>query len=260
MVHFCSALLAQHPGALDNLFATNRIRMNHIFSGAIVNSVNSVWEGCLESLLVYWLTGGFPARMSVHSLDDIDSDLFRPNFPDGQVLRAIEVPYRNPHRLQRDFLLYQSGYPPRRGRFFVSNGTLGNVAVIRRPPANNQPVAGPCLIWRGTLSSGGEGSEGGYAQYNGKLLHGITTAPLLLITYVPYHHAVLPNGLAFQDPPGPSQSPWPSRCIFVHHQVSQLPVQFRRDSAMQHSNIRRRSLLHGLYPLTITRSPLHHCS
>ena len=34
---------------------------------------------------------------------------------------------------------------------------------------------------------------------------------MLLITFAPYHRAVSPNGLAFQDPPGSSQSPWPSR-------------------------------------------------
>ena len=42
--------------------------------------------------------------------------------------------------------------------------------------------------------------------------------------------------------------------VFVHHQVSQPPVQFRRDSTMQHSNIRCRGLFtEGLPPLLVIR-------
>ena len=142
--------------------------MNYIFNGAITDSV---WQEGLERLLRYRLTGMFPAAMSAHSFDDIGSDSFPPKFPSGQALRTVHSPCRNPHRLQRDFLLYQAGYPPRRVRVSNSNGPLGNVAVIRRPPSNNQPIAGPCLIWRGSLSGSTDGKDGGYAQYNGKLLH-----------------------------------------------------------------------------------------
>ena len=42
--------------------------------------------------------------------------------------------------------------------------------------------------------------------------------------------------------------------VFVHHQVSQPPVQFRRDSAMQHRNIRCRGLFtEGLPPFLVIR-------
>ena len=109
--------------------------------------------------------------MSAYPTDRFDSDAFRTNFPCNRPIDTVTVPHCNPHRLQRDFLLYQIGYPPRTIRVSNSNGLLGNVAVIRRPPANNQPVAGPCLIWRGSLSGTLNGNDGGYAQYSGKLLH-----------------------------------------------------------------------------------------
>ena len=109
--------------------------------------------------------------MSAQRFEFSDCDLFRPSFPSGQLLRSVRVEYRNLHRLQRDFLLYQAGFPPRANRVSSSNGPLGNVAVIRRVPVNNQPVAGPCLIWRGSLSGTKHGSDGGYAQYGGKALH-----------------------------------------------------------------------------------------
>ena len=75
--------------------------------------------------------------MSAQRFEFSDCDLFRPSFPSGQLLRSVRVEYRNLHRLQRDFLLYQAGFPPRANRVSSSNGPLGNVAVIRRVPVNN---------------------------------------------------------------------------------------------------------------------------
>ena len=92
-------------------------------------------------------------------------------FPSGQVLRSVRVMYRNPHRLQRDFMLYQTGYPLRNIRVSSSNRLLGNVAVIRRGLINNQPNASPCLVWRGSLSGTWNGPDGGHAQFGGKALH-----------------------------------------------------------------------------------------
>ncbi len=142
--------------------------MHFIFNGSITGSV---WQAGLDRLLLYWLTGRLPAPMSAYPTDHFDSDAFRTNFPCNRPVDTLTVPHCNPHRLQRDFLLYQAGSPPRTIRVSNSNGPLGNVAVIRRPPANNQPVAGPCLIWRGSLSGTLNGNDGGYAQYSGKALH-----------------------------------------------------------------------------------------
>ena len=139
-----------------------------MFNGSIVDCV---WQDGLEQLLMYWLTGRLRAPMSAQKFELSDPDLFRPSFPPGHVLRSVRAEYYNPHHLQRDFLLYQAGLPPRAIRVTSSNGPLGNVAVMRRLPANNQPVAGPCLIWRGSLSGSKNGSDGGYAQYGGKALH-----------------------------------------------------------------------------------------
>ena len=86
-------------------------------------------------------------------------------------LPVVTLAHGNPHRLQRDFLLHQAGLPPRTVRGSSTNGVLGNVAVINRVPVNSQPVAGPCLIWRGSLSGTKHGSDGGYAQLGGKVLH-----------------------------------------------------------------------------------------
>ena len=142
--------------------------MSYVFNGSIIDSV---WQDGLDRLLLYWLTGRLPAPMSADPTDHFDSDAVRTDFPCTRPVDTITVPHCNPHRLQRDFLLYQAGYPPRTIRVSNSNGPLGNVAVIRRPPANNQPVAGPCLIWRGSLSGALNGNDGGYAQYGGKALH-----------------------------------------------------------------------------------------
>ena len=141
--------------------------MHFIFNGSITDSV---WQDGLERLYVYWLTGRIPSPMSAYPFDHFDSDMFRTNFPCRRPVLTISVPHCNPHRLQRDFLLYQAGYPPRTIRVSNSNGPLGNVAVIRRPPLNSQPVAGPCLVWRGSLSGNRDGNDGGYAQYSGKAL------------------------------------------------------------------------------------------
>ena len=142
--------------------------MNYIFNGSIIDCV---WQDGLDRLLLYWLTGRLLAPMSAYPFDHFAPDMFHTNFPCRRPILTISVSHRNPHRLQRDFLLYQVGHPPRRGRISNSNGPSGNVAVIRKPPANNQPVAGPCLIWRGSLSGTKNGNDGGYAQYNGKALH-----------------------------------------------------------------------------------------
>ena len=142
--------------------------MSYIFNGSIIDCV---WQDSLDQLLTYWLTGRLRTPMSAQRFEFSDSDLFPTSFPPGRVLRSVRVLYHNPHRLQRDFMLYQAGIPPRAIRVSRSNGPLGNVAVIGRVPANNQPVAGPCLIWRGSLSGSKNGSDGGYAQYCGKALH-----------------------------------------------------------------------------------------
>ena len=142
--------------------------MSSIFNGSIVNSV--WWEG-LERLLVFWLTGILPPLAAANSLEDFELDRRHSRFSPDSPLPTVAVSHCNPHRLQRDFLLYQKGFGPRNIRLSTSNGPLGNVAVIRRVPGNNQPVAGPCLIWRGSLTGAGNGTGGGYAQYCGKALH-----------------------------------------------------------------------------------------
>ena len=142
--------------------------MNYIFNGSIIDSV---WEDGLGQLLHYWLTGRLQSPWSADTLDRIGADSFQPKFPDVRPLPVVTVPHGNPHRLQRDFLLHQAGLPPRTIRVSSSNGLLGNVAVIYRVPVNSQPVAGPCLIWRGSLSGTKHGSDGGYAQFCGKVLH-----------------------------------------------------------------------------------------
>ena len=142
--------------------------MNYIFNGSIVEGV---WQDGLDQLLQYWLTSRFLSPWSAYRFDHVGADVFQPRFPSAQPLPVVTVPHGNPHRLQRDFLLHQAGYPPRTIQVSNSNGPLGNVAVIRRVPANNQPVAGPCLIWRGSLSGSRNGTDGGYAQYGGKALH-----------------------------------------------------------------------------------------
>ena len=128
--------------------------MHFIFNGSITDSV---CQDGLDRLLLYWLTGRLPAPMSAYPCGHFDSDVFRTNFPCGRPFYTVTVPHCNPHRLQRDFLLYQAGYPPRTIRVSNSNGPLGNVAVIRRPPLNSQPIAGPCLVWRGSLSGSRDG-------------------------------------------------------------------------------------------------------
>ncbi len=142
--------------------------MKYIFNGSISESV---WQDGLDRLLHYWLTRRFPSPRSADPFDHLGADVFQPKFLSERPLPVVSVQYRNPHRLQRDFMLYQTGLPPRTIRISNSNGPLGNVAVIRRVPANNQPVAGPCLIWRGSLSGSRNGTDGGYAQYGGKALH-----------------------------------------------------------------------------------------
>ena len=142
--------------------------MNYIFNGSIIDSV---WQEGLEQLLHFWLTGRMPSRWSAYRFDHVGADVFQPKFPAVRPLPAVSLLHRNPHRLQRDFLLYQAGLPPRTIRISSSNGPLGNVAVIRGVPVNNQPVVGPCLIWRGSLSGTKHGSDGGYAQFRGKALH-----------------------------------------------------------------------------------------
>ena len=127
----------------------------------------------MDRLLLYWLTRRFQSPMSAYPSDHFNSDVFRPKFRSLSLLPAVSVPHRNPHRLQRDFLLFQTGLPPRSIRVSNSNGPLGNVAVIRKEPVNNQPIAGPCLIWRGSLSGSRDGNDGGYARYGGKALHRI---------------------------------------------------------------------------------------
>ena len=144
--------------------------MNYIFSGSIIGCV---WQDGLDRLLLYWLTRRFQSPMSAHPSDHLNSDVFRPKFPSAFPLTAIFVRHLNPHRLQRDFLLFQAGYPPRNIRVSNSNGLLGNVSVVRWPPVNNQPIAGHCLIWRGSLSGSKDGNDGGYAQYGAKALHRI---------------------------------------------------------------------------------------
>ncbi len=142
--------------------------MTYIFNGSIIDSV---WQDGLEQLLHYWLTGRLPSTWSAYRFDHAGADLFQPKFPAERPLPVVTVPQGNPHRLQRAFLLHQAGFPPRNIRVSSSNGPLGNVSVIRRVPANNQPIAGPCLIWRGSLSGTRTGSDGGYAQYGGRSLH-----------------------------------------------------------------------------------------
>ena len=142
--------------------------MNYIFNGSIINSV---WQDGLDQLRHYWLTGRLPSPWSAYRFDHVGGDVFQPIFSAVRPLPVITVPQGNPHRLQRDFLLHQAGLPPRTTRVSSSNGPLGNVAVIRGVPANNQPFAGPCLIWRGSLSRTKHGSDGGYAQFSGNALH-----------------------------------------------------------------------------------------
>ena len=142
--------------------------MHFIFNGSITDSV---WQDGLDRVLLFWRTGRLPAPMSAYPCDHFDSDVLRTDFPCGRPLSKVNVPHCNPHRLQRDFLLYQAGYLPRTIRISNCNGLLGNVAVLRRPPLNSRPVAGPCLVWRGSLSGSRDGNDGGYAQYNGKALH-----------------------------------------------------------------------------------------
>ena len=142
--------------------------MSYIFNGPIADGV---WQHGLDRLLHHWLTSRLPGPWSGYPFDHVGADVFQPKFPSSRPLPMVLVPHGNPHRLQRDFLLYQAGFPPRANRVSSSNGPLGNVAVIRRVPVNNQPVAGPCLIWRGSLSGTKHGSDGGYAQYGGKALH-----------------------------------------------------------------------------------------
>ena len=142
--------------------------MNSIFNGSIVGSV---WHDGLEQLLNYWLTGRLPSPWSADPLDRIGSDVFQPEFLPMRPLPVVTLAHGNPHRLQRDFLLHQAGLPPRTVRVSSTNGLLGNVAVINRLPVNSQPVAGPCLIWRGSISGTKHGSDGGYAQFGGKALH-----------------------------------------------------------------------------------------
>ena len=142
--------------------------MSYIFNGSIIDGV---WQDGLDRLLHYWLTRSFPSPWSAYTFDHLSGDVFRPKFPSVKPVSVTSVPHLNPHRLQRDFLLHQAGFPPRTVRVPSSNGLLGNVAVIRRVPANNQPIAGPCLIWRGSLSGSRNGSDGGYAQYSGRALH-----------------------------------------------------------------------------------------
>ena len=142
--------------------------MNNIFNGSIVEGV---WQDGLDQLLQYWLTGRLLSPWSAYRFDHVGADVFQPRSPSAQPLPVVTVPHGNPHRLQRDFLLHQAGYPPRTIQVSSRNGLLGNVAVIRWVPANNQPVAGPCLIWRGSLSGTRDSSDGGYAQFGGKALH-----------------------------------------------------------------------------------------
>ena len=142
--------------------------MNYIFNGSIIDSV---WQDGLEQLLHFWLTGRLLSPWSAYSFDHFNSDVFRTEFSSVRPLPVVSVQYCNPHRLQRDFMLYQTGLPPRTIRISNSNGPLGNVAVIPMLPSNSQPVAGPCLIWRGSLSGSRNGTDGGYAQYGGKALH-----------------------------------------------------------------------------------------
>ena len=142
--------------------------MNYVFSGSIIGCV---WQDGLDRLMLYWLTRRFHSPMSAYRLDDFNYDVFRPKFPSTCPLTAVSVRHLNPHLLQRDFLFCQAGYPARNIRVSNSNGLLGNVSVLRRPPSNSQPIAGPCLIWRGTLSGSRDGNDGDYAQYGGKALH-----------------------------------------------------------------------------------------
>ncbi len=144
--------------------------MNYIFNGSIIDSL---WQDGLERLLLYWLTRSFPSPWSAYTFDHLSGDVFRPKFTSVKPVPVVSVPHLNLHRLQRDFLLHQAGLPPRTVRVSSSNGPLGNVAVIRRVPVNNQPVAGPCLIWRGSLSGSRNGTDGGYGQFGGRALHRI---------------------------------------------------------------------------------------
>ena len=155
------AVISEIPGGID-------FQMNYIFNGSIIDSI---WQDGLEQLLHFWLTGRLPSPWSAYRLDHVGADVFQPKVPAVRPLPVVTVPQGNPHRLQRDFLLHQAGFPPRAIRVSSSNGPLGNVAVIHSVPVNNQPVAGPCLIWRGSLSGTRNGSDGGYAQYGGKALH-----------------------------------------------------------------------------------------
>ena len=142
--------------------------MNYIFNGSIIDSV---WQDGLDRLLHFWLTGSLPSPWSGYPFDHLGEDVFQAKCPSVRPLPVVYVPHLNPHRLQRDFMLYLAGFSPRNTQLSSSNGLLGNVSVIRRTPANNQPIAGPCLIWRGSLSGTRNGADGGYAQYGGKVLH-----------------------------------------------------------------------------------------
>ena len=142
--------------------------MSYIFNGSIIDGV---WQDGLDRLLHYWLTRSFQSPWSAYTFDHLSCNVLRPKFPAVKPVPVVSASHLNPHRLQRDFLLHQAGFPPRNIGISSSNGLLGNVAVIRRVPANNQPIAGPCLIWRGSLSGSRNGSDGGYAQYSGRALH-----------------------------------------------------------------------------------------
>ena len=144
--------------------------MNYIFNGSIIGSL---WQDGLERLLLYWLTRSFPSPWSAYTFDHLSGDVFRPKFTSVNPVPVVSVPHLNPHRLQRDFLFHQAGLPPRTVRVSRSNGPLGNVAVIRRVPVNNQPVAGRCLIWRGSLSGSRNGTNEGYGQFGGRAFHRI---------------------------------------------------------------------------------------